>query len=419
MGKRLMMQATRRGVGGRRVRLPLARTVVGGRQAEFDGSRLLDCYAVNPQEPESKESTVIYFSPGAVELFRFVGSFTGNYPVGGVAPDDRNGVRGMVAIESAVYGNVLFGVYGRNRYFVVRVKESAELGRGVFSLADWNRLASGGWRGAREGDGGVSYQTGSFTAVQSEFFEDDRLSVRLATDGRRIIWTNYKRGVYGFDLEAWDDEQDGRLTQQQKADRTEEPHGKLVDITAPLPDNLENVRDDEAWVDVGWTDGYFLLASRNQEFFHSTLDSLVFDVLDYERASSKPDPVVGVEVLNRRSYVCGEGSIENWYNSGGGDFAFSRDNAVSMDVGCASGQSIVHVDYGVVFVGSDGIVYMLGPGGLNPLSNETVHYELARSELRLSWFLLHQRGSSVLFVVYEAWFGVEEFCVGFEHAVLA
>ena len=181
---------------------------------------------------------------------------------------------------------------------------------------------------------------------------------KMVTDGRRILFVSGDR-PYMWDIKA----------------------NAFLRVRFPAVTDLTTLADaqDQTWVDCAWIDGYFILASRHGQFFHSRLDSSDFDQLDFASAESNPDEIVALSVLNRRIYILGSRTIELWFNSGGADFAFSRDRSLAINVGCASRESVVSNESHIIFLGSNGVVYMMQGGDLRGISAENVSYDIDRS----------------------------------------
>ena len=197
----------------------------------------------------------------------------------------------------------------------------------------------------------------SFTAEPSQAVAVDAPR-KMVTDGRRILFVSGDR-PFMYDIKA----------------------NAFLNVRFPVVTDLTTLSDaqDQRWVDCDWIDGYFILASRHGQFFHSNLDSSDFDQLDFASAESNPDEIVGLSVLNRRIYIFGSRTIEQWFNAGGRDFAFRRDASMALNIGCASRASIAQNESHIVFLGSNGIVYAVAGGQARPISSETVSYDIDRS----------------------------------------
>ena len=194
------------------------------------------------------------------------------------------------------------------------------------------------------------------------FTEEEELyidsPITLAFDGRRVLWAS-QHTVHMLDLET----------------------NTVVRIDGPdlAIDNIA-VETDQ-WVDAAWVDGYFFMLTAHGKLVHSLLNSHEFDQLDFEFASTNPDKGVGLAVFERKLYVLGQHSVEVWFNTGGSDFAFSRDNSYAIHVGCANKDTIQVFDSGIYFVGSDSRVYGISQSQRLAVSNENVTAAIELSDM--------------------------------------
>ena len=330
--------------------LQWARQTVGGRQDNSDGASLTNFYAVNPVSPEdAKSNVIIYGTPGHQQWLGInPKTFT---PSGGSAITPVSGVQGMVSIDSPTYGKRMFCITGGYQLAELRIGGRANdipPTYDPFTNAVANLRPGRLYQITEEPDNIIGY--------------DDDMSelvpVRMATDGRRIVFVS-GRQFYAYDMED----------------------AQFKSVVAPTPDDASATLPDEEWVDVMWSDGYFILLSRGGQIFHSLLNSLQFNQLDFGSASAGPDPIVGGAVFNRRLYIMGSRTIEQFYNSGSTIFAYDRDNSFTAEIGAASAASIQANEVGVFFLGSDGIVYMMTGPSIGRISHEGIEYEIARSDL--------------------------------------
>jgi len=335
-----------------------AKRTVEGRQTEADGSRLLNFYPIQLAAPEdSKVPVMLYSTPG---LRRYIQTNGTNAVAGHAAA----GVHQLLQINSVVYGKWLCGLSHQSVFFAIRVDP-----------------ANGG---AYQIDGDYDPYKASPDAVytipaantyrnwkDSADVEPDNViptdqARRMVSDGRRVMWFS-KDEVYGWDF------------------------GKsggpgFITLTVPVAPDLSTLEDldDQDWVDMEWIDGYFLLAARNGVFFHSNLDSVQFDQLDFAEAGANPDQIVGMRALSRRLYMIGTETVETWYNAGAADFAFARDNSATLNFGCVAPASIARNQFFITFIGSDGVVYALSPSGPRRISTENIEYDINQSVAKLA-----------------------------------
>ena len=326
-----------------------ARRSIEGRQNEADGSRLLNFYAVQlPAPEESKVPVMLYSSPGQRRFIHTQGANA----LGGSTP----GVHALLEQNTVVYGHWLFGLTHGSVFFAIRA-DPASGGAHDFNRnynpfrgdALYTIPAARAWR---------------FTSERAETIAADQPG-KLVSDGRRVLWVSPSE-VFGFDLK--------RL-----ADGAADPFLRIV---APVPADLSTLEDldEQNWVDCLWVDGYFLLAAKSGQFFHSLQDSVQFDQLDFAEAGANPDGIVGMETINRRVYILGDETVEAWYNAGKADFAFARDNASTVNIGCAARATIAVDQFSIIFLGNDAIVYALQGGRPARISDESVEYDIAESD---------------------------------------
>ena len=330
-----------------------ARRSIEGRQVEADGSRLLNFYAVALQAPEeSKVPVMAYSSPGQRRYLET----RGDRAQAGYA----SGVHALREVKSVVYGHWLFGLSNQNVFFGIRVDPD---NGGSYQIdGDYDPFAAVG------ADAVFRFplaNTHSFS-VETEDRVPAGVPRKIVSDGRRILWISPSE-VFAYDL-------------------GKSGGAGFITIAAPTPADLSTLADlaEQEWVDCEWIDGYFLLAARSGQFFHSNLDSLQFDQLDFAEAGSNPDNIVGLETINRRVYIIGAESIEAWFNAGLADFAFARDNSATINIGCVSKASIAKNQTAIVFLGNDLIVYALVGGTPRRISGESVEYDIARADPALT-----------------------------------
>ena len=330
--------------------LQWARQTVGGRQDNSDGASLTNFYAVNPVSPEdAKSNVIIYGTPGHQKWLQLrPKTFT---PSGGSATTPQDAVQGMISIDSPRYGKRLFAVLGGYQLAEVRV------GTGANDLPQtYDPFTNAVRRLANTRIYQITEETDNILGYDADI--GGHVPVRLATDGRRIVMVG-GRNFYAYDMRD----------------------AEFKAVVAPTPEDQSAELPDEEWVDVMWSDGYFILLARGGQIFHSLLNSLQFNQLDFGSASAGPDPIVGGVVFNRRLYIMGSKTIEQFYNAGATIFAYERDNSFIADIGAASAASIQANEVGVFFLGSDGIVYMMTGPSIGRISHEGIEYEIARSDL--------------------------------------
>lgn len=112
-----------------------------------------------------------------------------------------------------------------------------------------------------------------------------------------------------------------------------------------------------------YLDGYFIFVDPGTQTFYITAidDATKLNTLDFASAAGAPDAVVAHLSNQREVWFLGELTIEVWFDAGGIDFPFARNQGASMEVGCVATFSAQKLDNSVFWVGRDrngsGIVY--------------------------------------------------------------
>lgn len=325
-----------------------------GRQATNDGAELLNFFYVPVDDPgQAKSPGILYATPGLRPLLD-IQKVTG---LPGDTPAD--GVQGMIAIDSPTAGRRLFGISAGYQFFEFRA-DGGNTGGSI--PVRYNPYLDGSGRPVATPTIERTTSVRNFTDSLQERYTGP---ARLASDGRRIAF------VRGRSVALWD-------TEASSGD------GAFVQVYAPIADNPQELLADEDWIDIVWIHGYFVLLSKSGEIFHSQLHSADFDQLDFATAERNPDPGVGLAAFQGRFYVFGSQSIEVYRESGASPFAFSRIGDAAAPIGCAARDTIRVNEGGVFWLGSDKIVWALGVGAQDKMSNATVEYDIERSQEWLS-----------------------------------
>ena len=313
------------------------------RRSEVDGSRLMNWYTSPTRDATYPGGAFTLHSAPGYKRWAQVPPL--DFMRGGATVSPEAGIFGMVSMDSPVYGKRLLGVSSEYQFFQIIDGgiESYDLPSG-YNPFDPNQTL-------HEVD---ANRIENYTDV---FADRATGPVRIATDGRRAVFV-HDNNVRMFDCDVND----------------------FITIQAPTPTDQSATLPDEEWVDVTWIDGYFIIAARSGEMFHSRLNSSVFDQLDLASAGAKPDPIVGLQSFGRRLYVFGSESVEQWFNAGRTFFAFARDNTYVAEIGAASRDTIQSNEAGIFFLASDGIVYGLAGSSYRRFSNETIERDIKNSE---------------------------------------
>jgi len=323
--------------------IPWARQSVQGRQIEADGSRLVNFYAVRSVMPEeAKVPVIIYGTPGYRKWAEVAAQ---TFDQGGNDVTPPAGIYGLIENNSPTYGNRLYGISAGYQFFEIEFDEDFDPVR------------------KDSPDPVFVVKAANIHTYTAELAQRATEPVHMVTDGRFVMWVA-PRAVF-----LWDSEANSRS-------------GGFVTPVSPVPDVPDNDLPDEEWADCEWMDGYFILAARNGQFFHSLLaDSVKFAQLDFAFASADPDEIVGIRAFARRLYVFGARTIEQWYNAGTLDFAFRRSTSFISNVGCAAKATIQANENTILFVGNTKSVYAINSQGEVRVSTESVDYDLARAKI--------------------------------------
>jgi hypothetical protein len=133
---------------------------------------------------------------------------------------------------------------------------------------------------------------------------------------------------------------------------------------------------------VDYIDDHFIATeSDSGNFIWSDVLSSTFDVLNTQATNGAPDKLVAVFVARRTIVFFGSRSLEQWYDSGGGDIPFSRIDGAFFEVGCAARYSIAELD-GLFWLGSTdkgiGPVWTLAGGIPKPISTPAIDNAIAQ-----------------------------------------
>lgn len=113
-------------------------------------------------------------------------------------------------------------------------------------------------------------------------------------------------------------------------------------------------------IDAVFIDGYFIQIEPARRFaFNSDLaDGLNYNTLDRFTSEVSPDLLVGMAVSNNELLLLSEGTGEFFENTGAAEQPF-RSKRITFDKGAASRYGIATLDNTVMWLGSDGVFYLL------------------------------------------------------------
>ena len=315
-----------------------AKQSTSGDQEFSSGERLVNLYAVRaaPKGGDSKVPVILYGSPGLKPYAQF-------------ALNPNKDFQGIWLIDSPIYGRRIQGVVDGDKFFDWRIDvapSNVSESQSVFY---------------RDNEKVLPRRIGGALIDFNEVDGKDAIAgyaIRHAVGRDHVIIITQNRAIWAYSMA------DGDF---------------LAAIAAPTASDQSALLADEDWVDCVWLDGYFILATRGGELYHSLLNEVQFEQLDFALASNKPDEIVGLAAWRRRLFIFGSESIEFWYNAGDASFAFRRDPSFVHEIGCISKYTIESVSQGVFFLGSDKIVYLYN-GQMGRISSESVEADIKQSQ---------------------------------------
>lgn len=139
--------------------------------------------------------------------------------------------------------------------------------------------------------------------------------------------------------------------------------------------------------------GYVLVSVGNtQKFYWLNPGEVVIQAFNFAEKESNPDNVLDMLTVGDQVLICGNGSAETWYATGNFAAPFAPVEGRVYARGVIEGTPVV-VNDGVVLVGNDGIVYMIGyqsggeaQWGVHRISNHGIE-ERIRTQLRAEGLL--------------------------------
>jgi hypothetical protein len=108
-------------------------------------------------------------------------------------------------------------------------------------------------------------------------------------------------------------------------------------------------------IDADYVDGYVVAAEpRSQTWYISNLQNpQLYDPLDFVIENDAPDTIVAIRVLNRDVFVFGKSRILVWNNTGAANYPFTRNNSVTISVGCMGAPTVVLLNNSLFWLGRD------------------------------------------------------------------
>jgi hypothetical protein len=136
---------------------------------------------------------------------------------------------------------------------------------------------------------------------------------------------------------------------------------------------------------VTYQDTFFIFTQTNtNQIFYAETDPttkvLVFNALNWAVKSGSSDKVVGIISNNRQLYIFGEHSTEVWWDNGGTQFPFARQDGKFSQVGCLGQATIARLFNTVMWLGSSpegsAIIYQMQNDQPVRVSNHAVEFSL-------------------------------------------
>lgn len=113
---------------------------------------------------------------------------------------------------------------------------------------------------------------------------------------------------------------------------------------------------------VAYLNNYFLILVNGQRVYFSAVAGTTFDALDYFSADSSPSDLKNIATTGDELWMFGRSTVEVFAPTGNADLPFQRVPGRVFPVGCYEygRDAVVKTDYGIVWVGKEGIVYRSG-----------------------------------------------------------
>jgi len=132
---------------------------------------------------------------------------------------------------------------------------------------------------------------------------------------------------------------------------------------------------------VVYIDGYFIVnAGGTPSFYVSDLNNgTAWDEFRFDSLTAQPNNVVGLGTVHRQLFVIGEISTEVFYNAGGADFPFRRQNNLILPYGCAASGSIATGQNSLFWLSNDenGVGSIVMTDGTVPVRISTPNVDIA------------------------------------------
>lgn len=147
--------------------------------------------------------------------------------------------------------------------------------------------------------------------------------------------------------------------------------------------------------------------SRNFIFNSALADATSYSTLDRAQAEAQPDKLMGIAVTHDELWVFGERTIQPFTDTGAAQAPFESNSNTVVEVGCASGHTIVNMDNSLFWLGNDGIVYRANGYTPQRVSTHPVEQAIGRCNRNAAFaFTFEDRGHKVYYLTFpdgETW----------------
>lgn len=130
-----------------------------------------------------------------------------------------------------------------------------------------------------------------------------------------------------------------------------------------------------------YLDGYFIVndSGTNQFYVSSLNDGNAWDALRVASLTAQPDNIVGLGTVHRQLFLLGEISTEVWYNAGGSDFPFRRQENLILPYGCIAPGSIASGENSLIWLSGNenGVGSIVMTTGTIPIPISTPNIDIS------------------------------------------
>lgn len=118
--------------------------------------------------------------------------------------------------------------------------------------------------------------------------------------------------------------------------------------------------DDRSVADIDTLNSYLILACPDGRIYWLVPGDTTVDALNFATAESAPDGLVACCRLVDEIWLFGRSTVEPWQATGDATLPFQRAAGRVFDRGCASRDTVLRFDNGIIWEGDDGLMYRSG-----------------------------------------------------------